>query len=111
MLHRNTLSPLKVEVQNTSTSATALVLASALNSVALKETGDKYLGLASTAVASETMPAATTSAIGANTLRVEEARVVQQQPNTKIVNVTGGYPQLDYPWVASSTAGGAAKAA
>jgi hypothetical protein len=111
MLHRATLSPLKVEVQNTSASATALVLASALNGLALKETGDKYLGLASTAVASETMPSATTSAIAAGTLRIEEARLVQQQPNTKIVNMSGGYPQLNYPWVVSPNASAAAKAA
>ncbi len=109
MLHRDTLSPLKVEVQNTSTSATALVLASALSSLALKETGDRYLGLASTAVASETMPTATSNTIGANTLRIEEARLVQQQPHSKIVNVSGGYPQLDYPWVGSPTASATAK--
>jgi hypothetical protein len=111
MLHRNTLAPLKVEVQNTATSATALVLASALNSLALKETGDKYLGLASTAVASETMPSATSSTIGANTLRIEEARLVAQQPGSKIVNLTGGYPQLDYPLVGSPTANPTTKAA
>jgi hypothetical protein len=111
MLHRDTLSPLKVEVQNTTTSATALVLASALNGLALKETGDKYLGLASTAVASETMASATANAIPAGTLRIEEARLVEQQSNTKIVNISGGYPQLDYPWVASPTAGPTAKAA
>ncbi len=111
MLHRSTLSPLKVEVQNTATSGTALVLASALNSLALKETGDKYLGLASTAVASETMASATTDAIPANTLRIEEARLVAAQSGTKIVNISGGYPQLDYPWVASPTATPAVKAA
>jgi Ca-activated chloride channel homolog len=111
MLHRNTLSPLKVEVQDTATSGTALVLASALNSLALKETGDKYLGLASTAVASETMASATTNAIPAGTLRIEEARLVAQQSGTKVVNISGGYPQLDYPWVASPTATSAVKAA
>ncbi len=100
LLHESTLAPLKVEVQNTTTSSTALVLASALNGLALTETGDKYLGLASTAVASETMPAATSNAIANSTLRVEEARLVQSQPNTKIINMSGGYPQLDYPWVA-----------
>ena len=112
LLNQSTLAPLHVEVQNNATSSTALVLASALNGLALTATGDKYLGLASTAVASATMPAATTSTIAASTLRVEEARLVQTQPNTKILDMTGGYPQLDYPYVvapgASSTASTAA---
>ena len=56
LLHQSSLSPLHVEIQNNATSSTALVLASALNGLALTETGDKYLGLASTAVASATMP-------------------------------------------------------
>ena len=99
LLNQGTLAPLHVEVQNNATSSTALVLASALNGLALTATGDKYLGLASTAVASATMPAATTDTIATSTLRVEEARLVQEQPNTKIVDITGGYPQLDYPYV------------
>jgi Ca-activated chloride channel family protein len=100
ILHQSTLSGLHVEIQDNATSSDALVLASALNGIATTETGDKYLALASTAVASETMPVAKTSTIAASTLRIEEARLVQQQPNTKIVNMSGGYPQLDYPWVA-----------
>jgi Ca-activated chloride channel homolog len=108
LLHSSTLSPLHLEVQNNTTSSTALVLASALNAIAAKETGDKYLGLASTAVASETMPAATSATIAASTLRVEEARLVKQQANTKILSMSGGYPQLDYPWVARPGASAAA---
>ena len=57
------------------------------------------------------MASATTNAIPAGTLRIEEARLVAQQSGTKIVNISGGYPQLDYPWVASPTATSAAKAA
>ena len=107
LLNQSSLSPLHLEVQNNATSSTALVLASALNGLALTATGDKYLGLASTAVASATMPAATSNTIATSTLRVEEARLVREQPNTKILDMSGGYPQLDYPFVvrpgASST--------
>jgi Ca-activated chloride channel homolog len=111
ILHQSTLAGLHVEIQNNATSSAALVLASALNGIATTETGDKYLGLASTAVASETMPVAKTSAIAASTLRIEEARLVQGQPDTKILNMSGGYPQLDYPWVAKPGAGSTTTAA
>ena len=112
ILHQSTLPGLHIEIQDSATSSAALVLASALDGIATTETGDKYLALASTAVASETMPVAKSSAIADSTLRIEEARLVQQQPNTKILNMSGGYPQLDYPWVArpgaSSTTAAAA---
>ncbi len=103
ILHQSSLSGLHVEIQDNATSSDALVLASALNGIAATETGDKYLGLAATAVASETMPVAKSAAIPASTLRIEEARLVKQ-PDSKIVNMSGGYPQLDYPWVARTTA-------
>jgi Ca-activated chloride channel family protein len=111
LLNQSSLSPLKLEVQNNATSSTALVLASALNGLALAATGDKYLGLASVAAASTGMAPATTTAIATSTLRIEEARLVKEQPNTKILPMTGGYPQLDYPWLASSTAVASAKTA
>ena len=111
ILHQSTLPGLHVEIQNNATSSAALVLASALNGIAATETGDKYLGLASTAVASETMPVAKTTAIAASTLRIEEARLVQAQPDTKILNMSGGYPQLDYPWLARSGASTSTSAA
>ncbi|HEX4427834.1 MAG TPA: VWA domain-containing protein [Frankiaceae bacterium] len=111
ILHQSTIPGLHVEIQNNATSSAALVLASALNAIATTETGDKYLGLASTAVASETMPVAKTAAIASSTLRIEEARLVQAQPNTKIINMSGGYPQLDYPWVARSGASSTTAAA
>lgn len=110
ILHQSTLSGLHVEIQNNATSSAALVLASALNGIATTETGDKYLGLAATAVASETMPIAKSATIPASTLRIEEARLVQQ-PGAKIINMSGGYPQLDYPYVARSGAGATASAA
>jgi Ca-activated chloride channel family protein len=111
LLHESTLSPLKVEIQDNATSSDALVLASALNGIALQETGDKYLGLAATAVTSETMPLAKTTQIPASTLRIEEARLIQEQPGAKIVNMSGGYPQLDYPWVAGTAVSSTAKTA
>jgi Ca-activated chloride channel homolog len=111
LLHQSTLSPLHVEIQNNATSSTALVVASALNGIALTETGDKYLGLASTAVASTAMQAASSNKISTTAVRVEEARLVKDQPNAQILPMTGGYPQLDYPWLARPTAGPTVKAA
>jgi hypothetical protein len=111
ILHQSTLPGLHVEIHNNATSSAALVLASALIPIATTETGDKYLGLASKAVASETMPVAKTSAIAASTLRIEEARLVQGQPNTKILNMSGGYPQLHVPWMARPGAGSTTTAA
>ncbi|HEX4015202.1 MAG TPA: substrate-binding domain-containing protein, partial [Frankiaceae bacterium] len=104
ILHQSTIPGLHVEIQNSATSSAALVLASALNGIATTETGDKYLALASTAVASETMPVAKTATIAAATLRIEEARIAEQQPGSKILNMSGGYPQLDYPWVTNPSA-------
>jgi Ca-activated chloride channel family protein len=100
LLNQGSLSPLSVEVQNSSTSSASLVLASALNGLALTSTGDKYLGLASVAAASTSMKPATTADISSSTLRVEEARLVKGQSNATILPMAGGYPQLDYPWVA-----------
>jgi Ca-activated chloride channel family protein len=100
LLDQGSLSPLSVEVQNSSTSSTSLVLASALNGLALTSTGDKYLGLASVAAASTSMKPATTTDISSSTLRIEEARLVKGQSNAEILPMAGGYPQLDYPWLA-----------
>jgi Ca-activated chloride channel family protein len=111
LLSLGSLSPLKVQVQNNATSSTALVLASALNGLALQSTGDKYLGLASVAAASTGMAPATSAAIPASTLRVEEARLVKAQPDTKILPMSGGYPQLDYPWLARAGAAPAVQTA
>jgi Ca-activated chloride channel family protein len=104
LLSLGSLAPLKVEVQNSKTSSTSLVLASALNGLALQSTGDKYLGLASVAAASTGMAPATSATIAKSTLRVEEARLVKAQSDTKILPMTGGYPQLDYPWLARVSA-------
>ncbi len=111
LLNQSSLAPLHVEIQNSATSSTALVVASALNGLALTATGDKYLGLASTAVASTIMQPAKSDTISTSALRVEEARLVKGQPNTKILDMTGGYPQLDYPLVARPSAGPTVKAA
>jgi Ca-activated chloride channel family protein len=111
LLNQSTLSPFKVEVQNTTTSSTSLVLASALNGLALTATGDKYLGLASVAAASTAMQPATAPAIGTSTLRVEEARLVKTQPGAQILPMAGGYPQLDYPWLARTGAAPAVQTA
>jgi hypothetical protein len=102
LLNLGALSPLSVEVQSSSTSSTSLVLAGALNGLALRSTGDKYLGLALVAAASTSMKPATSSDIATSTLRVEEARLVKGQSNAEILPTAGGYPQLDYPWVARS---------
>ncbi len=111
LLNQSSLSPLHVEIQNSATSSTALVVASALNGLALTATGDRYLGLASTAVASTIMQPAKAGHISTSALRVEEARLAKDQPGTKILDMTGGYPQLDYPLVARPTAGPTVKAA
>ena len=111
LLNQGSLSPLSVEVQNSSTSSTSLVLASALNGLAQTATGDKYLGLASVAAASTGMKPASSSDIATSTLRVEEARLVKTQSNAKILPMAGGYPQLDYPWLARTGAAPAVQAA
>ncbi len=111
LLDQNSLSPLHVEIQDNATSSTALVVASALNTLAQQSTGDKYLGLASTALASTTMKPSSAKAIAAGTLRVEEARLVTAQPGAKILDMTGGYPQLDYPYVARPGASASVQAA
>jgi hypothetical protein len=57
------------------------------------------------------MPSATSNTLSSTELRVEEARLVKDQPNTKILPLTGGYPQLEYPWVQAPNADAAAKQA
>ncbi len=111
LLDLGSLAPLHVEVQNNATSSTALVLASALNKLALASTGDKYLGLASVAVSSTGMAPAKSAEIAKSTLRVEEARLVKTQSDTKILDMSGGYPQLDYPWLANPSANATTKSA
>jgi Ca-activated chloride channel family protein len=105
LLDRDSIPGLGVEIQSTATSSVSLVVASALNGLALKSTGDKYLGLAATAVASTGMKSTGSNTIPKATLRVEEARLVKGQSNTKILPMTGGYPQLDYPWLPRPGAG------
>ncbi len=111
VLQPATLAPLKLEVQDPKSSSTSLVLAAALGPLAESAGGDRYSALAQTAVASAALTSgAPTAGIGAAALRIEEARLATR-PGTKILDMAGGYPQLDYPWVASTGASSSTQAA
>ena len=112
LLNQGTLSPLHVEIQNNATSSTALVAGVRAERPCPRRHRRQ-------------VPRPRIDSRGVDDHAAGELRTrsppprcasrrrgsSREQPNTKILSMTGGYPQLDYPWVARPGASATAKAA